>query len=738
MTAYWRSLRLFFVAAISVMLVAAAPQAAAPDHPILFVTQVPTPYDFTSVVSVFGNHRGDIDSAPRGGDLYIRYANGSLKNLTKTAGYGADGFQGANSIAVREPSVHWSGRKALFSMVIGAPAEQYQVTTHFWQIYEVTGLGQNETPVIRKIANQPADANNVSPIYGSDDRIIFTSDRARNGAAHLYPQLDEYEEAPTVTGIWSLDETSGDLRLLDHAPSGDFSPQLDSFGRIIFTRWDHLQRDQQADADAVDGATYGTFNYADESANAARLASRAEVFPEPRGERTDLLAGTNVEGHSFNQFFPWTVLEDGTGAETLNHIGRHELHSYFDRSFTDDNNVDEFIAGAITRFNPNSINNLLQMREDPRRPGTYFAIDAPEFATHAAGQVVSLTAPPPLPANQIAVQYITARSTAGFVDDGATPPADHSGLYRSPVPLSNGSLLAVHTSEKRQERNEGTRENPKSRYAFRLEMLEKSGSVWSATTRLTGGITKSVTWWDPDVMISYNGELWELDPVEVVARPRPPRAVETLPNIEASVFSEAGVAPSELQRYLEKHGLALIVSRDITTRDAADRQQPFNLKVFGSDKQSVATSGKVYEVKYMQLFQADQIRGLGGTTEPRRGRRVLAQPMHEPAAKNPPLPAAPPASVRIAADGSMAALVPARRAMSWQLTDANGTPVVHERYWVTFQPGEIRVCTSCHGLNTADQLGRSTPVNKPQALRDMLDYYKTSLRENGRKRPVKR
>jgi hypothetical protein len=136
-------------------------------------------------------------------------------------------------------------------MVIGAPPQQYLWETYHWQIYEITGLGANETPVIRKIANQPASYNNVSPFYGTDDRILFTSDRPRGGEAHLYPQLDEYEEAPTVTGLWSLDPASGDLRLLNHTPSGLFTPSIDSFGRVIFTRWDHLQRDQQADGDAL-------------------------------------------------------------------------------------------------------------------------------------------------------------------------------------------------------------------------------------------------------------------------------------------------------------------------------------------------------------------------------------------------------------------------------------------------------------------------------------------------------
>jgi hypothetical protein len=183
-------------------------------YPILFVTQVPIPADFTTIGSVFGNHDAGPQSVGRGGDLWIRYPDGALKNLTAAAGFGNIGFQGANAIAVRDPAMHWDGDKAVFSMVIGATTQQYQYETHNWQIYEITGLGKQETPIITKMPNQPENYNNVSPIYGSDDRILFTSDRPRNGAAHLYPQLDEYELAPTNTGVWSLDPANGDLRLL--------------------------------------------------------------------------------------------------------------------------------------------------------------------------------------------------------------------------------------------------------------------------------------------------------------------------------------------------------------------------------------------------------------------------------------------------------------------------------------------------------------------------------------------
>jgi hypothetical protein len=112
-------------------------QAAGPTlaNPILFVTQVPVAPDFTTIGSVFGNQLGSLDFAFRGGDLYIRYADGTLKNLTQAAGYGnGPGFQGATSIAVRDPSVHWSGQKALFSMVVGGASKQYDYKCSWWEL----------------------------------------------------------------------------------------------------------------------------------------------------------------------------------------------------------------------------------------------------------------------------------------------------------------------------------------------------------------------------------------------------------------------------------------------------------------------------------------------------------------------------------------------------------------------------------------------------------------------------
>lgn len=93
---------------------------------------------------------------------------------------------------------------------------------------------------------------------------------------------------------------------------------------------------------------------------------------------------------------------------------------------------------------------------------------------------------------------------------------------------------------------------------------------------------------------------------------------------------------------------------------------------------------------------------------------------------NPENPGGPSGSVQIGDDGSAAAIVPSRRALTWQLTDSGGDAVVRERYWLSFKPGEVRVCASCHGLTDVDQLGQTQPTNVPEALTQLLTQWRTN------------
>lgn len=681
-------------------------------NPVLFVSQFPISGDFATIGSTFANHFPDVAKVGRGGDLWILYPDGSLCNVTREGGFGeTDVHQGLSSIAVRDPYVHWDGSKALFSMVIGSGEEQFDDPDTYWQLYELTGLAQGVPVSITRVANQPVDYNNLTPVYGPDGRILFTSDRPRDGRRHLYPQRDEYESTPTNTGLWALDPSTGELTLFDHSPSGVFTPTVDSFGRVLFTRWDHLQRDQQAD-----NPSWQAFDFASEEDGAAQLAA-FENFPEKR-----INPDPPFQGHRFNHFFPWMINADGTEHETLNHIGRHELHGFFSRNRNDDPNIRDFtLSIEPDTLNENEILNFFHIVEDPSQPGRYYGTEAPEFGSHGSGGIIRFDVPPGADLDQVTVTYITHPSTHNNYGGGGEPPPEHTGHYRNPLIMSDGTLISAHTFETGPAGNDGDRANPDPIYDFRLRTLTLSGEHFEGAVALTGasGIARSVTYFDPDVQVNYNGPFWEWSPVEVRVKPQPPVLTEpALQSPEAQVFADEGVDPEEFRSYLREHELALVVSRDVTTRDKGDRQQPYNLRIDGGTAETLGAGGIVYDIKYLQFFQGDQVRGYQG----RGGRRVLAREMHQ-SIDNPPTTGAP-GSVDLAADGSMAAMIPAHRAMSWSLNDPASEAVVRERYWLTFQAGEIRVCASCHGLNSLDQAGGAAPSNPPEALRTLLRHWR--------------
>ena len=134
---------------IMLLLLLAAPAHAVPlANPIIFVTQPPIPRElnssvsntFLSVVTIFGNQQADTAHAARGGDLWLMTTNSGLVNLTRKAGFGTNGIQHGIGIDVRDPQIHWSGKKVLFSMVAGAPTNSAATNNFFWQLYELTNL----------------------------------------------------------------------------------------------------------------------------------------------------------------------------------------------------------------------------------------------------------------------------------------------------------------------------------------------------------------------------------------------------------------------------------------------------------------------------------------------------------------------------------------------------------------------------------------------------------------------
>lgn len=275
------------------------------------------------------------------------------------------------------------------------------------------------------------------------------------------------------------------------------------------------------------------------------------------------------------------MLEDGTGEEFVNHAGRHELYGAIKKSFLDDANLIDLASG--TR---NFYSNFIQIHESPAVPGRYYGIDTQEDATHAAGQIVSIDAGPAVNPEVMAVTNVTAK--LGFL---GSPTGSNVTLYRNPLPLSDGTLMAVSTPATGIDANtSGDPTHPASAYAFRLKTLKPQGALWVVDQILTGGgSAASVSYFAAGQQIIYNGPLWELDAVEIVARTKPAKLLPQVSGVEAGVVSGRQIDLALLQNWLRQNGLALIVSRNVTTRDDIDRQQPFNLKIAHSSTHALTT-----------------------------------------------------------------------------------------------------------------------------------------------------
>lgn len=300
-------------------------------------------------------------------------------------------------------------------------------------------------------------------------------------------------------------------------------------------------------------------------------------------------------------------------------------------------------------------------------------------------------------------------------------------------------------------------------HLYTLTQVSQNGVteyVPSASALISGGVSKSGLKYNyasniagqPNGTVNYNGPLWELQPVEVVVRTTPPPTAQSplTGTPEQAVFDAFnvanptnGVTVAEMQQFLQAQNLALVVMRNVTSRDRADQQQPYNLAVAGGGVQTVSNmptySGPpLYCIDRMRFFEADQVRGFTTSTiaNPLPGRRPLSRPLNDAHAVqfNRPGDVAVPGSQFVDADGSVALFVPAQRPMVWQSLAPSATcgsspqpansPVVRERYWIQFQPGEIRACNSCHGVNQTNQAGLTVPLNHPQALADLLAWWK--------------
>jgi len=187
--------------------------------------------------------------------------------------------------------------------------------------------------------------------------------------------------------------------------------------------------------------------------------------------------------------------------------------------FTDDSNL---VAPTFT--NPTALH-MLHVIESPSSLGTYFAVSPPEFGTHMAGPILSFNGAAGTNPENMVITYVTPIVSVPNPALGQSPLATAVNVYRNPLPLSDGSLLAVHSAVKQYDSNTGAdAQHPRSRYDFKLRMLTTSGStmVPDLNTSLASEPNVALTYYANGTLVTYAGApLWELDPVEVTGANQP-------------------------------------------------------------------------------------------------------------------------------------------------------------------------------------------------------------------------
>ncbi len=127
----------------------------------------------------------------------------------------------AGSGAIRDPQVHYDGTKAIFSYL--------KAGTHHYHLYEIQLDGSG----LRQITDGPYD--DYEPTYLPDGGIAFVSTRCRSWVACWMTQ---------VGTVYRCEADGSGIRRLSFNTAHDNTPWVLPDGRILFTRWEYIDRSQ--------------------------------------------------------------------------------------------------------------------------------------------------------------------------------------------------------------------------------------------------------------------------------------------------------------------------------------------------------------------------------------------------------------------------------------------------------------------------------------------------------------
>ncbi|RMF92472.1 MAG: hypothetical protein D6741_14895, partial [Planctomycetota bacterium] len=122
---------------------------------------------------------------------------------------------------VRDPVVHYDGKKILFSYRPGG--------THTYHLYEIDVDGSN----LRQLTDGPDD--DIEPIYCPDDSIIFCSSRCHRFVNCWHTR---------VATLYRCDADGSNIRMLSSNNDHDNTPWMLPDGRVLYMRWEYVDRSQ--------------------------------------------------------------------------------------------------------------------------------------------------------------------------------------------------------------------------------------------------------------------------------------------------------------------------------------------------------------------------------------------------------------------------------------------------------------------------------------------------------------
>ena len=124
--------------------------------------------------------------------------------------------------AVRDPQVHYGGRKILFSYRrSGSP---------YFHLYEINADGSG----LKQLTSDPSD--DIEPCYLPDGGIAFCSSRCNRYVPCWYAQ---------VATLYRCDGDGRNIRPLSSNIEQDNTPWVLPDGRILYTRWEYVDRSRE-------------------------------------------------------------------------------------------------------------------------------------------------------------------------------------------------------------------------------------------------------------------------------------------------------------------------------------------------------------------------------------------------------------------------------------------------------------------------------------------------------------